>query len=175
MRAKGIAVGRELRNSTTIAPILRGLCNIVVHGIFRLIRKASNKNLPKKNIEKVVDAALDQVLEIDGRLMMDVVSVATALGALREALDKVDESLDKREFEKASSLGYNAVSSEFIFLQRTLGALQDSQYAKESLISEIALKSGSGIYEEVEPFVSKRMQSAQIGRASCRERVLRLV
>jgi hypothetical protein len=43
---------------------------------------------------------------------------------LRKALGELSASLDRREFEKASAIGYGAVASEFIFLQRTLGGLQ---------------------------------------------------
>ncbi len=56
-------------------------------------------------------------------------------------MPKIDVCLDKRNFDKASSLGYNEVSSAFVFLQRTLGGLQSAQLKKEELISEVAMKS----------------------------------
>jgi hypothetical protein len=44
-------------------------------------------------------------------------------------LNHLSASLDRREFEKASALGYGAVTAEFIFLQRTLGGLQGASRA----------------------------------------------
>ena len=83
------------------------------------------------------------------------------LTTIRKALDKVEICLDKRQFEEASSLGYSDVSSEFIFLQRTLGGLQHSYGQKQALVSDIALKSGGGVYEVVEPFVDEIMTSSK--------------
>jgi len=118
--------------------------------------------MSQKNIESAIAEMSDEIKAVDNDLIMDVAGVAQALDLLRKALDKVDKCLENREFEKASSLGYSDVSSEFIFLQRTLGGLQDSYGQKQSLVSEIALKSGVGVYEEVEPFVDAVLDSSKI-------------
>jgi len=111
-----------------------------------------------KKIKEAVVASMDAIKEVDEQLMADVVGVAHSLSDLRKALDKVDECLNTREFEKAASLGYADVSSGFIFLQRTLGALTSAEHSKESLISDIALKSGSN-YEEVEPYINEKLDA----------------
>jgi len=46
-------------------------------------------------------------------------------------------------------------------LQRTLGGLQQAQYEKERLVSDIALQSGVGVYEEVAPFVDDVLVSSK--------------
>ena len=77
-------------------------------------------------------------------------------GHLREALGKVNECLDQRQFSKSSSLGYNKVSSEFIFLQRVLGELQGSEGHKQKFVRDAALKAKIS-YEGAFPFVDKHM------------------
>ena len=118
--------------------------------------------MSKKNIEKIIGDAMTEIKMVDDLLIMEVSGVAQALDELRKSLDKVDACLDTRVFDKASSLGYSEVSSAFVFLQRTLGGLQSAQLKKEELISEVAMKSDSNSYEYVEPFVNKKMVSAQV-------------
>ncbi len=88
-----------------------------------------------------------------------------ALHQLREALNKIEKSLHDRDFEKASSLGYKEVAIEFIFLQRTLGGLQDSIHEKQKLIQDIAFKTNNA-YEEVAPHVEQHMDSLKPYRKS---------
>jgi len=115
-----------------------------------------------KNIENAIAEMSDELKSVDNDLIMDVAGVSQAIDHLRKALNKVEGCLDKRQFEEASSLGYSDVSSEFIFLQRTLGGLQHSYGQKQALVSEIALKSGVGVYEEVEPFVDAVLDSSKV-------------
>lgn len=107
-------------------------------------------------IENIVSGMSEDIKTVDEEIMADVSGVAQALGQLREALDKVSKCLDQRQFSKASSLGYNEVSSEFIFLQRVLGGLQSSQGNKQKLIQDVALKAKVS-YEEAFPFIDKHM------------------
>lgn len=71
--------------------------------------------------------------------------------------------LDERQFEKASQLGYTEVASAFIFLQRALGGLNDTNGRKQELIQDIGLEVGKDHkdirYEEVAPFVEGGMES----------------
>jgi len=109
-------------------------------------------------IENIVSDMSEDIKIVDDDLMVNVAGVAQALGQLRKALDKVDECLDQRQFSKASSLGYKGVSSEYIFLQRVLGGLQDSQNHKQKLVQDVALKAKVS-YEEAAPFLEKHMDS----------------
>jgi len=118
--------------------------------------------MSQKNIENAITEMSEELKTIDNNLIMNMAGVAQAIDQLRKALNKVEKCLDQRQFEEASSLGYSDVSSEFIFLQRTLGGLQHSYGQKQSLVSEIALKSGVGVYEEVEPFVDAVLDSSKI-------------
>lgn len=112
-------------------------------------------------IKKSIEASMAEIQVVDDGIIGETIGVAQALDHLRKALDKVDECLDKRQYEKASGLGYSDVASEFIFLQRTLGGLQHAYHQKQKLVSEIALKSGVGVYEEVEPFVDAVLVSSK--------------
>ena len=93
----------------------------------------------------------------------DVIGVAQAIGQLEEALEKVNQCLDKREFEKASNLGYSDVSSAFIFLQRCLGGLNGTIGQKEKLIQDICLELCNELdnvrNEEVAPLVEQKIES----------------
>lgn len=118
--------------------------------------------MSENKIEQAIAETMAEITVVDELLIMEVVGVAQALSQLRKALDKVDECLDKRDFRKASDLGYSDVASEFIFLQRTLAGLQSAEYQKERLISEIVMKANARSYEEVEPFVNAKMDSAKV-------------
>ena len=93
-----------------------------------------------KCIENRVAQKKNKIKNIDEDFFGNVIGVAQAVGQLKEALDKVDVCLDQREFKKASSLGYNEVSSEFIFLQRCLGGLHDTVNRKVKLTQDICLE-----------------------------------
>ena len=115
------------------------------------------------NIENKVTQKKSAIKDIDEAFYGDVLGVAQALGQLKEALEKVETCLDRREFEKASSLGYSDVSSEFIFLQRCLGGLNDTVMQKQKLIQDIGLELCKELdnvrYEEVAPIVEQEIES----------------
>jgi hypothetical protein len=110
-------------------------------------------------VKQMIDAMRERIDAVDQDLMMDIVGVSQALDELRKALDEVNSCLCSREFERAAALGYSSVSSGFVFLQRTLGALQDGQIQKSEIVSEIAGQLGCA-YEEVLPHVDAVMSSA---------------
>lgn len=119
----------------------------------------------KKYIEKIISQKKNEIKTIDDDFFGDVIGVAQALGQLKEALSKIDICLDRREFEKASSLGYSDVSSEFIFLQRCLGGLNDTVGQKHQLIQDVCLelckKFDNVRNEEVAPLVEQEIESLE--------------
>ena len=115
----------------------------------------------RDSILKTIEDSMDTIKTIDDNIIGECMGVSHALADLRKALDKVDLCLKKRTFEEAASLGYSDVASAFIFLQRTLGGLQQAALQKEELVSEIAYKSGVGVYEEVAPFVDEILVSSK--------------
>jgi hypothetical protein len=117
----------------------------------------------KTHIANLVVQKKSEIKNIDDGFFGDVLGVSQAIGQLKEALEKVDICLDNREFQQASSLGYSEVSSEFVFLQRVLGGLNDTVTQKDKLIQDICLELCSQLdkisYEEVAPFVTEEMES----------------
>lgn len=91
----------------------------------------------KECIDDAVNKNKVSINAIDNAFYRDMTGVAQAIGQLKAALDKVDTCLNQREFEQASNLGYSDVSSEFIFLQRCLGSLNDTVMQKEKVIQDI--------------------------------------
>jgi hypothetical protein len=97
---------------------------------------------------------------VDGKTIMAAAGVTQALDELRNALVEVGACLGSRDFEKASALGYDSVSSGFIFLQRTLGELNNLCMNKDEIVGVVAVKLGCA-YEEALPHVDAVMESAQ--------------
>lgn len=110
-------------------------------------------------VEQIISSMRERIDAVDEALIMEVVGVVQALDELRKALDEVDVCLDNRDFDKAADLGYRSVSSGFIFLQRTLGALKSQNDQKIVVVSEVAAQLGCA-YEEALPHVDAAMQSA---------------
>ena len=119
----------------------------------------------KKCIEKFISKKKDEIEAVNENFFGDVVSVAQASGQLKEALEKVDACLDKRKFEEASQLGYRDIASEFIFLQRCLGALNDTVTQKQKVIQDICIELCNELdnvsYEEVAPLVEAQIETLE--------------
>jgi len=112
-------------------------------------------------IEQAIAARADELQDADMSVSIAAAGVSQALAELRAALDQVDTCLDQREYSEASQLGYGKVASEFIFLQRVLGGLQESVYDIQRLVQEIVIDSDSKSYEEVWPHVKSQLKSMQ--------------
>ncbi len=110
------------------------------------------------DIEIEVENHLDKIQEIDDNFFGCSIGVAEAIDRTRMALNDIDQMIAKRRFQESSMLGYGDVTSNFIFLQRTLGALQTAYDNKTKLVSEIACQTKRA-YEEVEPYVDAKLSS----------------
>ena len=113
-----------------------------------------------KRVERLVSSKRKELAALDDEFFGEVVGVAQAIDGLRTALKQIGAALDSRQFEKASAIGYGKVAEEFVFLQRTLGGLQDACLHKEKLVSDLAFALRCP-YEDVLPKVDARMQSAR--------------
>ncbi len=111
-----------------------------------------------KKVGPLVRSRRKEITDLDDDFFGEVIGVAQAIGELRKALDALSVCLDRREFEKASSLGYGLVSENFVFLQRVLGGLQGACSNKERLVGEIAAATRVP-YEDVLPHVDAIMKS----------------
>jgi hypothetical protein len=117
----------------------------------------------KKHITNLVAQKKTDIKNIDDSFFGNVGGVSQAIARLKDALEKIEICLDRREFIEASNLGYSEVSSEFVFLQRVLGGLNDTVTQKDILIQDICLELCNQLkkvsYEEVAPFVTQEMES----------------
>jgi hypothetical protein len=118
----------------------------------------AEKNDPQKIIS-LIEGKSAAIETLDNDIMMELVVVAMALDKLRASLDRVETHMNEREFEKASHVGYDDVAHNFVYVQRTLAGLQTAAHQKEALVSAIAQEANAA-YEEVAPYVEKKMQSA---------------
>lgn len=112
------------------------------------------------NIEDTVQQYLDEIEEINMEFIGCTCGVAEAIGRTRKALDDIDQGLAERKYHTASQMGYGDITSNFIFLQRTLGALQTAYDNKTKLVSEIAYQTKKA-YEDVEPYVDAKIPAMQ--------------
>ena len=118
----------------------------------------------KSRGDRVAEAIRRRSQELDDigmTLAIESAGVAQAVDALRKALDKVEDCLNNRHYEAVANLGYKDVSSEFIFLQRTLGSLLTAAHDRQRLISDIAGESQLS-YEVVEPLVEAQARSRNV-------------
>ena len=136
-------------------------------------RKAGRKSLaqlfagsPLKGLnllqgaERVVGARRTEIDALDMRFVGEGVGVAQALDGLHTALDEISVCLDRRDYRKAADLGYGRIAEMFVFLQRTLGALQDACSAKEALVSEVASELRC-TYEDALPYVDAVLSTSR--------------
>jgi len=112
------------------------------------------------DIETIVQLYLDEIDKINMEFIGCTIGVAEAIGRSRTALDDIDQGLVERKYHTASQMGYGDITSNFIFLQRTLGALQNAYDNKTKLISEIAYQTKKA-YEDVEPYVDAKIPAMQ--------------
>ncbi len=124
-----------------------------------------NNGHRKDYINSIIARNEDGIKNIDDDFFGNVIGVAQALDQLKEALEKISICLDKREFEKASNLGYSDVSSGFIFLQRCLGGLNVTISQKEKLIQDVCIELCNELdnvrNEEVAPLIEQQMENLQ--------------
>lgn len=123
-------------------------------------QKSTSKLATSRRGERLIASKRKELAALDDEFFGEVVGVAQAIAALRKALNEISASLDSRQFEKASDVGYGKVAQEFVFLQRTLGGLQGACLHKEKLVSDLAFALRCP-YEEVLPRVDAFMQSAR--------------
>lgn len=115
--------------------------------------------ITKEKADRVVSARRREIAAVDDEIIHDVVGVAQAIDDLRKALNEVETCIDRRQFEAAADVGYDSVSSGFVFLQRTLGGLHERCMDKTKIVQEIAAVLGCA-YEEAAPHVDAVMKSA---------------
>ena len=111
-------------------------------------------------INRIIQDYSERLNEISTELLIESAGVSQAVDALRKALDKVEQCQKDRRYEEVANLGYRDVSSEFIFLQRTMGSLLTKSHERSSLISDIACEAKVA-YENVEPLVEKSLQQSR--------------
>jgi bifunctional DNA-binding transcriptional regulator/antitoxin component of YhaV-PrlF toxin-antitoxin module len=113
---------------------------------------------PDAKLEATIDAQAAELARLNEAIIMDVVGIAQAAGDLRDALDALDDKLDARDLRGAADLGYRDIASAFIFLQRTLGALNSTDGDLSAAVSEVAWAAGRS-YEDVEPAVLTKLDA----------------
>ena len=71
---------------------------------------------------------------------------------LKKAIDEIVGSIESDQFEHAADLGYEDLSSNFIWMQRALGSLKDAAMQCSEAIAQVAGDCGLA-HEQVKPLV----------------------
>jgi hypothetical protein len=116
-------------------------------------------NVDPQQIALIIDGRAAAIATLDDDILMETVGVTMALDKLRESLKKLSDHMDNREFEKASSVGYNELASDFVYVQRTLAGIQIIAHQKAAFISDIAREANTA-YENVAPYVEERLSTS---------------
>lgn len=119
------------------------------------------ENSDGDRIDEVINRRSGELDDIEMTLAIESAGVAQAFDALRKALDKAEDCLNNRQYEVVANLGYEDVSSEFIFLQRTMGSLLTAAHDRQRFISDIAGEVKLA-YEVVEPLVEAEARSRDV-------------
>jgi hypothetical protein len=112
----------------------------------------------KEQARPVIESRCKDIGSLDDKTIGEVVGVAHALDDMRKALRELDACLDRREFEEATRLGYGSISSAYVFLQRTLGGLNDCSMQKQCIVQDVARELRCS-YDEALPHVDAVMVS----------------
>ena len=118
-------------------------------------------NSDKLRVAEAINLRWSELDDIEMTLAIESAGVAQAVDKLRKALDKVESCLNNRQYEAVANLGYEDVSSEFIFLQRTMGGLSTAAHDRQRFISDIAGDTRL-TYEIVEPLVEAEARSRDV-------------
>lgn len=121
----------------------------------------SDGAVDEARLREIIESFADQLDEVQLQLVIESAGVAQAIAALRKALDKTERCLRESDYAEVANLGYRDVSSEFIFLQRTMGAINDDAMKRSSVISDICCEAKLS-FEVVEPHVMKWLEGRDL-------------
>ncbi len=85
-------------------------------------------------------------------VLIHSVPVLQSADLLKKAIEEIVSCLDWDQYEHAADLGYEDLSSNFIWMQRTLGSLKDAALQCSEAISQVAGDCGLA-HEQVKPLV----------------------
>jgi hypothetical protein len=99
--------------------------------------------------------------EVSDNIIGDVIGLSQAMDLLRKDLEQLSAQLDARRYEQAAQMGYESLSSNFVFLQRCLGGIQAACADRDSVIQEMAGLCQTS-FEEEKPEVYAAMEAMQL-------------
>lgn len=72
--------------------------------------------------------------------------------AMKKSIEEILQAIDADQFEKAANLGYRDFCANFVWMQRTLGGINDAAMHFSEAISKVAFDCGLA-HEQVKPIV----------------------
>ncbi len=118
-------------------------------------------NAIKASISKRAIELEDAYLNV----LIQSVPVLTIADALKKSIDEIASSIKSDQFELAADLGYGDLSSNFVWMQRTLGSVNDAAMQCSEAISEVAGDCGLA-HEQVKPLVVEFFEQVRGPRGS---------
>ncbi|MGN6133014.1 MAG: hypothetical protein ACTHOU_00885 [Aureliella sp.] len=93
-------------------------------------------------------------------MLIESVPVIQSADALKKSVDEIVGCINSDQFELAADLGYRDLSSNFVWLQRSLGGVKIAALECSQAISDVAGDCGLA-FEQVKPFVDQFFQQVR--------------
>jgi len=106
----------------------------------------------KRQILSALEDRRDELDELDMAIAGETVGVYQTLDRIREALNVIEGQLDDRDLSALSQIGFGAISTEFVTLQRMLASVGALDNRITVLAQEVALET-TKITDQVMPEV----------------------
>jgi hypothetical protein len=121
-----------------------------------------NDVLTEEQIESVqasINKRAHELKESYMSVLIQAVPVLQCADALKKSIDEIVDSIKLDQFEQAADLGYQDLCSNFVWIQRTLGAVHDAAMQCSAAIAEVAGDTGLS-HEQVKPLVVEFFKKA---------------
>jgi hypothetical protein len=99
-----------------------------------------------KRAKELEEAFMDVIIQS--------VPVFQCADAMKKSIDEILQAIESDQFERAAALGYDAFCSNFVWMQRTLGGMNDAAMQCSEAISGVAVDCGLA-HEQVKPLVAE--------------------
>lgn len=106
----------------------------------------------RRQILNALEDRRDELDELDMTIVGETVGVYQTLDRIRDALNVIESQLDDRDLSALSQIGFGAISTEFVTLQRGLAGIGALDTRITVLAQEVALET-TKITDQVLPEV----------------------
>ena len=112
----------------------------------------------QKPVDILISDMSNRIESVNENLLLSGAAVRQAISSFKDTLEQLESLIDKDDISGAAKLGYETISSDYVFLQRLLGSAQEADLEKVQIIQDLASQS-TGVYEEAASHIEKIIKS----------------